>query len=379
MYSIHELKHLIELHIAAQNVPFEVFAPALAAIDHDGEPGSGDWATEWSLLGQELLADGKPEAALQAFNFGRFPFIDGEARRDAHQRCVSLFQSWILAKRPGIQRQMVSFAGNEFPVYVSGKPGPKRPLLLVIGGIVSIKEQWYRSLLDGTKLGFAVCVAEFPGVGENPLSYTPENAAYIGAIVDALCGEDRDVSVYCVAISFSGHLALLHASSDPRIRGLILSGTPAHTFFRCPDWWLQVPATTLATLSHLTGEPLPDLAQRMQRYALSIAQLSSIAIPVRHITAQRDEIVPAADAAFLLQHLPQAEELRLDDIHGAPHCMPLIKKYIPYSLLVLSGRSRGLFGWLLRLAVGRESRKLTRTRNGRVTRRSPPALELENT
>jgi esterase FrsA len=325
------------------------------------------------------LADGQREAALQAFNFGRFPFVDGEARRDAHRRCVSLFESWILARRPEIQRRSVPFAGTEFPVYVSGSPGPKRPLLLVIGGIVSIKEQWYRSLLDGTKLGFAVCVAEFPGVGENPLSYTPENAAYIGAIIDALCGHERDVAVYCVAISFSGHLALLHAGVDPRIRGLILSGTPAHSFFRSADWWHQIPGTTLATLAHLTGEPVEDLPAKLQRYALTAEQLGAVSVPVRHITAQRDEIVPAADAAFLLQHLQHAEELRLDDIHGAPHCMQLIKKYIPYSLLVLSGRSKGLFGWLLRLAVAHELRKLTRTRNGRVTRRLPGTLELEKT
>ena len=103
----------------------------------------------------------------------------------------------------------------------------RRPLLLVMGGIVSVKEQWAPLLPKLRRMGFAAVVTELPGVGENTCAYHPESWRLLPHLLDRLSGSAGTDDASLLALSFSGHLALRAATEDHRIRRVPPSAHPS--------------------------------------------------------------------------------------------------------------------------------------------------------
>lgn len=341
-----ELKELLRLHIRTQHVQAERFQRVLETITQADGDGPGSWPGEWIQLGSQLLAEGRTLDAVQAFNFGRFPFIDGPARQRSLERCLRSFQAWMRDSALPIERRLIQCQGELVPIYTNGHWQAGGNVLIVMGGIVSVKEQWYSSLRDAPKSGFSVAVADFPGVGENPLVLDRHSDGYLGDVIDALARIAPDQRFYLVAISFAGYLALRQAAVDPRIRGVVLSGTPTSAFFRDARWWASVPETTKRILSHLTRVPQASLFECLQTFALDESELARVRVPVRLLTALRDEIIPRADSELLSNGLASISVRRFDDVHGAPSYLGAIRLDIVASLLRFSGRRRVL-SWIL--------------------------------
>jgi pimeloyl-ACP methyl ester carboxylesterase len=233
----------------------------------------------------------------------------------------------------------------------AGAPGRRKPLLLVTGGIVSIKEQWAPILVQATRLGVAGVVAEMPGVGENTLPYDEDSPAMLSAILDAV-GDRADTSrTYLVALSFSGHMALRAAAKDPRIRGVVTAGVPVSAFFTDTAWQARVPRVTVDTLAHLLETTAAGVGERVAGWGLADTELAALDVPVACLWSRRDEIIPAADAQALARSVRRLDLVDNDDVHGSPSHLLETRVWVLLSLLRMLGVrdvKRLLFGALWR-------------------------------
>ncbi|MFI6985320.1 alpha/beta hydrolase [Embleya sp. NPDC050154] len=366
MNDIDELKQFVLVHAKAQNIPPAHYGELLGRIDNDDDGAPGSWAREWSRGAARLVGDGKLLEACRDYNMARFPYVDGPARQQALDGCVSTFGRWA-AEQPDLERIDLDLPGGRVGCWATGltdgPDGVRKPLLLVTGGIVSIKEQWAPVLLMARKLGLAGVVTEMPGVGENTLAYDRDSWRILSDVLDAVA-DRADVSrTYAVALSFSGHLALRCAVSDQRIRGIATAGVPVGAFFTDADWQSRLPRVTVDTLARLTGAKPENLYARMADWALTPDQLAALDIPVACTVSLRDEIIPPADPDLLRAHVRKLSLNTYDDVHGSPRHVTETRLWIIVSVLRMMGArtpQRALLEGLL--AVIRLRRRLTGSR-----------------
>jgi esterase FrsA len=338
---IDELKRFVVVHAKAQQLDPKRYRPLLERIRDDGPGTPGSWVYEWSHAAAEAEKGGRLLEATRYYNMARFPYVDGPARQEALDRCVAAFDGWRRTRR-GIERLDVDLPAGRVRCWTSGLPaagggGRRRPLLLVIGGIVSIKEQWAPILVQATRLGVAGVVAEMPGVGENTLPYDEDSPAMVSAILDAV-GERADTAqTYLVALSFSGHLGLRAAATDPRIKGVVTAGVPVSAFFSDRGWQAQAPRVTVRTLAHLLGTTPDGVGDRVAGWGLTDAELAALEVPVACLWSRRDEIIPAADPETLRRSVRRLDLVDNDDVHGSPSHLAETRVWVLLSLLRMRG------------------------------------------
>ncbi|MFF3323714.1 alpha/beta fold hydrolase [Streptomyces sp. NPDC002889] len=335
-----ELRRYARLHARAQGLAPEHCRRLLAQVSSAGGEGPGAWPVVFTRAGDVLAGHGRYLDAVRHYGLARFPYaaVDDAARRRAQQRCVAAFDRWRRTRR-GIQRLELRLTEGEFACWTAGTAarGP-RPLVLVMGGIVSVKEQWAPILAHADALGVALAVTELPGVGENTMPYRADSHRMIGAVLDALADRADVRRTSAIALSFGGHLALRAALTDDRVRGVATVGAPLRHFFLDRDWQAGVPALTRRTLAHLIGCPPSGVFDAVRPWALSEDELARLRIPVTYAAALRDDIVPLTETGALLKD-PQAphEVLLLDDEHGAPAELARVRGALLRAALRTSG------------------------------------------
>jgi esterase FrsA len=311
-----ELKDYVRVHARGQRI--DDYTEVLDRISTDDGGGPGSWVGEWCQAGERLAADGHDLGAARRYAMAAFPYLDGPARQDAHQRCVAALDRWQRG-HPGIEPLEVKVEGEAVRCWASGlAAGGRKPLLLIMGGIVTLKEQWAPVLAAIGRLGMAAIVAEMPGVGENRLRYRADSWRMLPALLDAAADGADVTQTYMIALSFSGHMALRCAVEDSRVRGVTTVGAPISAFFTDQEWLRQVPEITTSTLAHITGFAPGDLAAGLADFALTPEQLSALDIPVHYVTNLRDNIIPAAEVQLLTDRVRWLDLVTYDDEHGSP-------------------------------------------------------------
>jgi pimeloyl-ACP methyl ester carboxylesterase len=319
MNDVEELKQFAMVHAKAQNLPPELYEAILAYIHTDQDGGKGSWSGAWSAAARELeITRSELQQSYLCYGMARFPFIDGVTRQAAYDNCLRVFDRWR-QEHPAIEPVDVELAEGRFRCWAAGLSATDpKPLVLVMGGIVSLKEQWAPILLQAEALGMAMLVAELPGVGENTLPYDAGSWRMLSAVLDAVAKRADVTRTYAVANSFSGHLALRCACEDPRIRGIVTTGAPVTEFFTDAAWQRQLPTITVDTLARLTATPAAGLHGVLREWALTEAQLAGLDIPVAYTASLRDEIIPAGDTEMLRKHVRALTVNEFDDVHASP-------------------------------------------------------------
>ncbi|MGW1752483.1 alpha/beta hydrolase [Streptomyces sp. NPDC002092] len=337
MNDIAELKNFVVAHTRSQGLPPEHYDPLLARIRHDEDGTPSSWVREWSNEAARLESAGRLLEACVHYNMARFPFVDGHARQEAMDRCVAAFDGWRSAS-PAIERLDVDLPEGRIRCWTSGlDAATPRPLLVMTGGIVSVKEQWAPVLLQLAELGFAGVVTEMPGVGENTLPYRADSWRMYPALLDAVGARADTSRTFALALSFSGHLALRAALHDARIRGVVGAGAPIHDFFTDSEWQRSVPRVTSDTLAHLTGSTPAEVYGVIKEWALDPEELDALRIPVAHVTSLRDEIIPPGDAELLRERVHRVRLLAHDDVHGSPRFFAQTRLWTLLSVLRMRG------------------------------------------
>ncbi|MET8780122.1 alpha/beta hydrolase [Nocardia sp. NPDC004654] len=360
MNDVNELKQFAGVHARGQQIPN--YDKILDRIHHDGE-GSGSWVGEWIRAAEKLASRNLHLEASRHYTMARFPFVDGPARQYALEAGVMEFDRWRVSEEHHIYPLDLTVGSGQFRCWTTGLSTTKpRPLLLIMGGIVTTKEQWAPLLARLGKFGIAAIVTELPRVGENSLCYDSHSWRMLSSLLDAVA-DRADVSrTYAMNLSFSGHLALRCATEDPRVCGVITVGAPITEFFKDRQWQSKVPDLTLNTLAYLTEIPRADLGNALSDWALSADQIAALNIPVSYVASTQDEIIPPSEVRFLRKHARDLQVLVHEDVHGAPHHMSETWPWCLASLFrMLDNRSlRGAVFTALWIAQ-RTRRRLTST------------------
>ena len=352
MNDVAELKRYVLVHARAQGIPTARYTGVLDRVETDDGDEPGSWVGEWTREGEALERAGRIADAARCHGMARFPYVDGPARRRAAERSTELFDRWRTG-RGGIEPLEVRLDGAVVRCWTSGLSAAKPlPVLLVMGGIVTPKEQWGPVLASLRRFGMAGVVAELPGVGENTLAYDADSWRMIPAILDEIAPVADTARTYALALSFAGHLALRCAVEDPRVRGVVTAGAPITRFFVDRSWQETLPAITRDTLGHLLDVPVPALGDHLPDLALGPERLAALDIPVHYLASKRDEIIPPGE----LTELRAVRSLGLvenDDVHGSPSHTAETRLWAMLSVLRMRGdRSprTALLSVLLRLA-----------------------------
>jgi esterase FrsA len=348
-----ELKELVLLHAGAQGIKPEYVASVLDGIKREDGAFPTSWASRWMEAGTAAELRDDLDLAVKLHNLGRFPFVDGDARQAAHQRCLAAFQAWCAKGPAPVASLRLAWEGHPFVTYVRRCMRPRAPLLLVFGGIVSIKEQWGLFLALADKLQVDVAVTELPGVGENTIPLTGKSHGMIKVILDALT-VDEQTGCHIVAMSFGGTLALRYAAQDQRIQGVTTVGAPINCFYSDAEWWNRIPSTTRLTLTKILGCAPARTFEKIDELKLTTAELASIRIPVYYVQSLRDEIIQCKETDDMQKMIGGLHLLRIDDVHGAPHHLRILRLFVAYSIIkTLFARSlrAKLFRALIHLAT----------------------------
>lgn len=315
MNDVAELKEYVRVHAKGQRI--KGYQEVLDRIRTDDGAEAGSWTGEWSRHAERLERDGKPVQAVRCYALARFPFAGDPARREAALRGVDALDRWRAGR--GIEPLRVALPEGEVRCWTSGlSKTDRKPLLIVMGGIVTVKEQWAPMLVRAKQLGMAVIVTEMPGVGENTAPYRPDSHRMLSVLLDAVA-DRADVSrTHATALSFSGHMALRCAVDDARIRGIVTVGAPVTEFFTDAGWQKQLPRITVDTLAQLTGLEPEGVPGGLADWALTPEQLAGLDIPVAYVASLRDEIIPQDDVKLLKERVRKLELLEHDDVHAAP-------------------------------------------------------------
>lgn len=313
-----QLKQFALLHTDVQGIPAATSRRIMEAVVTSDGDGPGSWVRTWSAEAEQRQARGDHLGASACYNMARFPYVDGPARRQALDDCVQSFDRWR-SGQDGIVRIDTDGPQGGFRCWAAGLSTQRpRPLLLVMGGIVSIKEQWAPLLARARRLGVALLVTEMPGVGENSLRYDLESWRMVSQAID-LVADQADVSRTCaVALSFSGHLALRCSLHDDRIKGVVTVGAPVQDFFARAVGAGEVPQITTDTLVHHTGRPRGELAEAVADWGLSTDELSDVRARLAYVASRRDEIIPRSEVDLMRRHVRDLRLLEYDDVHGSP-------------------------------------------------------------
>lgn len=337
MNDILELKNFALVHARAQQIPDAQVARVLSRVEHDGE-GARSWTGEWSRAASHAVSNGDLPAATRLYTMARFPFVDGPERAAALRLAQSSFADWLKADNVPLRRLHVPLHGGRADCWSSGTPTKGQPFVVLMGGIVSTKEQWAPTLLRMRRFGIRGLAAEMPGAGGNTLPYDLKSWRMLSALLDAAgVPDDGSVPVYAMAMSFSGHLALRTASADRRIKGLITVGAPVHAFFTDAAWHSRLPKVTVDTLAHLIGVKAHEVADRLPERALSPDRLAALDLPVAYVASRRDEIIPPQEIDLLRRHVSRLSLLEHDDVHASPAHTSVTGPWLVLSLLRMHG------------------------------------------
>lgn len=330
--SLSELKTLALPHAVAQGLQRDECLAILNCIDCDEQ--EEQWASRWMDAADRYATQTHWEKAIACYTLGSFPCPDTPMRRESHKKAVLTFKQHVAGKW-GTKTIVVQDRGGSAPLYLASGSSSSRGILLVIGGIVSVKEQWRAFLRLARLLDITVVLAEFPRVGENQLRWERDSHQYIGCILDQLEkeGAENVHNTHIVGMSFGGYLAIARAAQDNRIKSITTVGCPVTHFFSSSWVNKSIPSTTRRCLDWILGKPFLENRNLLENYAISLAELKAVDIPIKYFAATHDRVIPTEDPYLLQETSKQADLIWCRDVHGLPKYNGLLRKAIAIQVI----------------------------------------------
>ena len=272
-----------------------------------------DWCREWSacaamhqLLGEEAEASGCYLTAGQhffhsamAYHFGKFLFVHKpDELRQAHEQTVALYQKALpYFDFPG-ERIAIPYE-DDTPVYaILRRPwhAPRPPVVILIPGLDSVKEELHAYGDDFLRRGMAVLAIDGPGQGEmefeHPMRFDYE--VPVRHAIDYLeTRRDVDASrVGVLGVSMGGYYAPRAAAFEPRVKAAIsLAGwcSIASHYDRAPL------LTREAFVARLHVRDEAEARAALGQFDLN-GLMQKVRCPLLVIMGRQDRVVPPVEA-----------------------------------------------------------------------------------
>jgi 2,6-dihydroxypseudooxynicotine hydrolase len=285
-----------------------------------------DWCRAWSLCGsvhERLGEQAEAEAcfasaayhyfhASMAYHFGKFLFVDHPAElREAHEHVVRDYQRALPAFDIPGEHVTIPYEGGASLYGILRKPlhGAKAPVVILVPGLDSVKEELHSYGDDFLRRGLAVLALDGPGQGEAEFAL-PMRHDYevpIRYAIDYLEGRsDVDATrVGLMGVSLGGYYAPRAAAYEPRLSAVIAN---------CGDYdfsahFERLPRLTRAAFTARTRSASEAEARtKLQAFSLE-GVLSRITCPFLIIMGRLDRLVPAAAAERMAAEAGAVAEL----------------------------------------------------------------------
>ena len=291
-----------------------------------------DWCRQWGRTGQhyEQLAETAEAAgrlvtageawrrAALCWHWGKFVFTDHpEEQRAAHERTVACFRRGASSLSPPAEPVRVPYAGTTLAAYLRVPPAQLPPVVIMIPGLDSVKEELQATAEHLLSRGLAVIAIDGPGQGETEyeLPIEPAYERVTTAVADYLKGRgDVDPDRLGVfGVSLGGYYAARSAAYEPRVRAAVELAGP----YRWDLDWDMLPAQTRTTFQHRSGaRSAAEARERAAAMTLEDAA-ARITCPLLVAHGGRDRLIPPYHAERLAREVPGAELLMYPDgSHG---------------------------------------------------------------
>ncbi|HLI71173.1 MAG TPA: alpha/beta fold hydrolase [Ktedonobacteraceae bacterium] len=287
-----------------------------------------DWCRAWSECGamHERMAL-KAEAerhytsagehyfrAAISYHFGKYLFVRWpDQLRAAHEQVVRNYQRGLpYFAFPG-EHVSIPYENGGTMYGILRKPWhtPKPPVVILVPGLDSVKEELHLYGDDFLRRGMAVLAIDGPGQGEMEFDHPlrPDYEVPITYAIDYLESRaDVDASrVGLMGVSFGGQFVVRAAAFEPRVRATIENCGP----YDQSENFSKRPQISRETLVHrLKAANEEDAFNKVQRFNLQ-GVADRITTPLLVIQGRRDRLVPAAQGERIAAEAGSHAELWL--------------------------------------------------------------------
>ncbi|MGB9185973.1 MAG: alpha/beta fold hydrolase [Solirubrobacteraceae bacterium] len=272
------------------------------------------------------------EAYLRAavsFHFSKFVWVlDAERnRRNTRAAMRALYAAHQLLD-PTAERIEAPLDGNQVVANLRRPSDPRpAPLVILIPGLDSTKEEFYRWECEFLHRGMATLSLDGPGQGEVgfAMDIRPDYEVAVSAILDAVADRpDLELSrVGAVGVSLGGYYVVRAAAYEPRLTAIAGVSGP----FQFGANWEAIPELTRETIAHHTGAR--DEADARRR--AGELNLEGVAEQVRQpclvVTGERDRVIAWQETKQIADAVPGSEWVLYED--GTHVCNNIPFKYRP--------------------------------------------------
>jgi 2,6-dihydroxypseudooxynicotine hydrolase len=208
--------------------------------------GRGD---EYERLAHEALAKGRRLSAAELFwqaclsyHYAQFLWFHDPANREGGQRRkVELYKQAAPLFSPPAERFEIPFERVTIPGYLRLPPGRtgRAPVVLMLGGLESTKEESYLFENRCLARGLATCTFDGPGQGEVYFEarLRPDFHRFASAVIDWLVtrAEVDPDRIGVIGRSLGGFYAVHTAAHEPRLKACVLGRAIRSVLLRHDD------------------------------------------------------------------------------------------------------------------------------------------------
>ncbi len=302
-----------------------------------------DWAPNWRAVGEmhEALGRGASErghtlSAAQAFqraawsyHLGKFLwFEDAEMHADLRDRSAAVYRQAMPHLDPPAVRLEIPFEGHIIPANLRVAPGRRSPLVLIVPGLDSSKEELFAIEEEFLRRGMATLTVDGPGQSENSVHFAirPNWETVITPLLDHLASQDLGVDqerIGLMGISMGAIYGPRAAAHDRRLRAVVALAGP----YNLGDCWDALNPLTKAGYVYYTKSTDEEDARR-KAFTLNLdGVLPAVTQPMLVIHGARDRLFPPEQAERIAREAPNSTLVMYPD--GNHVCNNIPYKYRP--------------------------------------------------
>jgi 2,6-dihydroxypseudooxynicotine hydrolase len=302
-----------------------------------------DWLDAWCEMADEHLGlareaerAGHGQSAGEAYlhaalclHFGKFVWVlDAGAHRAATERAIGALAKAHEHLDPTAERIETVLDGGVLAANLRRpSSGSRPPLVLLIPGLDSTKEEFFHHETAFLERGMATLSMDGPGQGESGfvLAIRPDYEVAVTAMLDALAGrDDLDLDrVGAVGVSLGGYYAPRAAAFEPRLRAVAGISGP----YDFGELWDHLPPLTREAFVVKSGAR-DEREGRELAGALSLREVASeVRQPALFVTGGQDRIVPWQQTERAAGETPHGEFVLFDQ--GSHVCSNIPYRYRP--------------------------------------------------
>jgi dienelactone hydrolase len=270
----------------------------------DWLPAWTDKAAEYEKLAEDAEARGARHTAAEAWrrasmcwHFGKFNwFVDIEKSLHAQRRMNACFERALWSLDPPGEKVLIPYAAGKLAAILR-RPAKatKPPVVVLIGGLDSVKEELQVMADYFLERGMATLALDGPGQGETGLSMKIEPAYEkpVAATIDFL-GKTGGLDITRVGLygqSLGGHYVIRASAFERRIKAAVSSSGP----YSLADRWDRFSPTSRAGYQYRTGSKTPEETVEQLRPLDLTGVVEKVSCPLLVMHGTADEVVPFSE------------------------------------------------------------------------------------